>query len=355
MAERSHIAPLTGLRFFAAFAVMLFHFREVAPGKVWHYPIGDTILSHGGYGVDLFFILSGFILTHVYGVSFSQGITRAKVKEFLAFRFARLYPVHVVTIAFLCMLYLGQLTLSGHSTALHPERYSIPSLLAALTMTHAWFGLETPDLPSWSISAEWFVYLLFPFFCLIRNRFPKAALIFVCVGGALISVWQTKYALPRVTGGFLIGMALYPTARHIIARLKSAPWFGCLVVVAAGVWFSVPGRSPRLEVSVLLFALLIVALTNPRDWLTNVLAVRICVYLGEISYSVYMFHWIARILVRTFLTRLGLLQSLPGGLVVSCYVLVTMCGAVLLYHVIERPWRRRLRAWIVPRRSRVLA
>jgi peptidoglycan/LPS O-acetylase OafA/YrhL len=63
--SRVQIDSLTGLRAVAAIWVMLMHFREVTPSRVWQFPLIDSLIVNGAYGVDIFFVLSGFILCHV--------------------------------------------------------------------------------------------------------------------------------------------------------------------------------------------------------------------------------------------------------------------------------------------------
>src|ERR1700680_2224405 len=69
--SRKQIDSLTGLRAIAAAWVMLMHFREITPTRVWEFPVLDALIVNGAYGVDIFFVLSGFILCHVYASPFN--------------------------------------------------------------------------------------------------------------------------------------------------------------------------------------------------------------------------------------------------------------------------------------------
>lgn len=348
---------LTGVRFFAAAWVMLLHFRDVTQTRSWHYPLVDRLIVHGNYGVDLFFVLSGFILCHVYADRFATRITRHELRSFISYRFARLYPVHLVTLAAMIVLYLGQRVLTGASGG-NPERFTPGVVVSSLTMTHGWWGTVTPNLPAWSISAEWFAYLLFPLLCLALTRARSAPVVFVLVGCGLATVWHAVSGvdptsklpgedLIRVMAGFLVGMATYRLYRRVQGHTRT-PALGIVLAVLVIVWACV-GERPRLEVGVLLFAGLIIALASERDWLGRALSHRSIVYLGEVSYAIYMVHWVVRVVVRAVAARFGVLDTTPPALMITTYVVVTMITAVSIYHLVELPWRGRLRRMLAPR------
>ena len=159
---RNRLDSLTGVRIFAAVWVMLLHFRTVDDVTTFRYPLIDGLILHGNLGVDLFFVLSGFILSHVYFEQFRNRVRGGAYQSFISFRFARLYPVHLVTFLIMMALYVAQLVVAGRSSVEVPQRYSAMSIVQSLTMTHAWWGQDTtPNIPAWSISSEWFAYLLF--------------------------------------------------------------------------------------------------------------------------------------------------------------------------------------------------
>ncbi|HEY7596047.1 MAG TPA: acyltransferase [Actinophytocola sp.] len=340
------------MRIFAAVWVMLLHFRSVSEHRTWPIPLIDRFVLSGQYAVDLFFVLSGFILCHVYFAQFAGGMTRPKFQSFIGYRFARLYPVHIVTFAIMVVLFFGQSILTGSSTAQDSGRYSVGTFLSTLTMTHAWWGsgtTTTPNVPAWSISAEWLAYLLFPLLCLAIIRLRRfAPLVFTLLGAGLALLWHlTDDNVPiRVMAGFLVGMATYQVSRHA-QRLAKLPMLGTVVLALVVVW-AVLGNA-HLEIGILLFAGLILVLSSERDWLCRFFALRWMVYLGEVSYAVYMIHWVVRVVVRAAAERAGVLDTIPAGLLVATYIVLTFGAAILLYHLVERPWRRRLRRLLAPR------
>lgn len=350
--EGKQLDSLTGLRIFAAVWVMLLHFRDVTQTETWEFPLIDRFILHGQYGVDLFFVLSGFILSHVYFEQFKARPTWSNFRSFITFRFARLYPIHLATFLIMAALFFGEIFLSGESSA-PSERYSPATFISTLTMTNAWWGVTvTPNLPAWSISAEWFAYLLFPILCLIIARLRVAPLIFLVAGLGLATIWQevTDHHLIRVMAGFLVGMATYQVS-HYSSKLARVPVLGTIIVALIVLWVTL-GGPPQLEIGIVLYAVLVLTLASERDWLCRVLSLKAIVYLGEVSYAVYMVHWVVRVAVRAAAEKAGVLESIPPGLVVTAYVTVTMLAAILLYHFVERPGRKRLRRMLTPRETK---
>src|SRR6185369_10335568 len=90
---REELPSLTALRGIAAIVVMIYHFATMAFGR-------DDLpeaIKRGYMAVDLFFLLSGFVLSHVYGRHFVITIDRRDLASFAWARLARIYPVHLLT------------------------------------------------------------------------------------------------------------------------------------------------------------------------------------------------------------------------------------------------------------------
>src|SRR5262249_33825967 len=153
-----YVPALTGIRALAALLVLGMHTEQNVPFGL------DSFLpffARGYLGVDFFFVLSGFIITHVYFASLASP-SRSAVQIFLWHRFIRLYPVHITVLAGLVAVF--SLAHAAGCTFTHPQEWQWNELLWQLTLLHAWGVTATPgwNAPSWSISAEWFAYLLFP-------------------------------------------------------------------------------------------------------------------------------------------------------------------------------------------------
>ncbi len=349
------LRPLTTLRFFAAMWVVLF--------ACWpHLDVGFTpnLVATGYLGVETFFILSGFILSHVYLEQ--AGGRRLNYGGFLWARIARVYPLHLATLLGVMGLGLAA-TFAGMS--IDANVLSWESLPAHLLMVHAWGFAPTAGFnhPSWSISAEWFAYLLFPVFAAgawaLRKR-PGVAvagaaafmiglyLAFEAVAGFPLTLATFAWGALRIVPCFALGCALYIAHRRaplprpgLIAALSAA---GMAALASINAWdgFIVP------LAGVLILAL--GSLPNARaGWLSS----RAGVYLGEISYSIYMVAVPVKLVLVTAAARLTgaedkLLHPLVWLAVVACIPL----AAVATYHLIEKPARKALRLLPNYRRAR---
>ncbi|MCY3003682.1 MAG: acyltransferase, partial [Planctomycetota bacterium] len=155
-ARPDSLPALTGLRFVAAFAVFVEHSREA-----FGIPI-DGLQMLGGVAVGFFFVLSGFILTYVYG---SQ-LERRDVPRFWLARWARIWPLHVVCLA------LAMLLQPSHHVPHDGHAWAVLASHVALLQSWSTEGDWTLALngPAWSISVELFFYLSFPFLARLGTR-----------------------------------------------------------------------------------------------------------------------------------------------------------------------------------------
>ena len=227
MLSRGQFLPaLTGLRGFAALMVLAYHSHDFIQTGTW------PLVKMGWIGVDIFFVLSGFIISHVHTTDFIQISTTAVIR-FLALRLSRIYAVHVVTL-FATLAYLGCRLLLGAPPS--GERFSIGSFIGNLFLVHAWDSDRlTWNFVSWSISAEWAAYLVFPVvaYRLVRLRSATIALVGAAASiAAMIAILRAlgadsmsveiRYALIRAAGSFLAGCFLYSAYRT--KRLEVLPW-----------------------------------------------------------------------------------------------------------------------------------
>ena len=354
MAEAPHIKPLTSLRFLAAAWVVLFHYWP-------HLAAAGTppLIAKGYLGVELFFVLSGFILCHVYLPQFEAG--QFRYGDFLWARLARIYPMHLVTLIAMGLMAGAALAVG---LAVDPNVLSLAALPANLTLTQAW-GLAPVsgwNHPSWSISAEWFAYLAFPAFAVLTlslRRWPgvavAAALAFLAVlypafqalAGYPLTQATTAWGALRIIPCFVLGCALYLAWRATVADSRKA-FAGALfftIAVIAAACFQAPDA---LIVSG--FGGLIITLAQGSKAGSSRLSHRYLVYLGEISYSIYMVCIPWEVLFVNVSAKIGHFsgKQLPPMLwVVFLVTLVPV--AALGHHLIEKPAREGMKRM---RRSR---
>ena len=350
------LRSLTALRFLAAMWVAVYALWDnlavaFVPG----------VVTKGYLGVELFFVLSGFILCHVYLAA--AGEKRFSYRDFLWARIARVYPLHIATLIGVGVLAFGAV---AAGMAVDGNILSWRSLPANLFMVHAW-GLA-PDAGwnhrSWSISAEWFAYLCFPAFAFVAWRLrhrPVAAIVgaliflaalyagFHAVTGKHLTEATIAWGALRIVPCFAYGCALYLFYRR--EPLKLAGWIaaiaGILMVAAAALqlWDGF---------IVAIAGVLILALASLPNDRAGWLASKPAVYLGEISYSVYM------VLVPWQLLAVNLAAKAtnsPDKHLQLFVWLVVLAGlpvvAAVSYHLVEYPARTALRGWAA-RRSKTV-
>src|ERR1700737_1580219 len=175
LAERKPaIPPLTGIRFFAALSVALFHL-SLPVATALRLSMGH-FFDNGGAPVELFFMLSGFILTYTHPEVADYTVSTAK--RFYFSRFSRIYPTYFVGwLIFAPFIYSNLVSLHGTGAGPYARLaiYGVPSLFLVQawvpTMANAW------NTPSWSLSAEAFFYALFPFLFVALKRYHFRTLV----------------------------------------------------------------------------------------------------------------------------------------------------------------------------------
>jgi peptidoglycan/LPS O-acetylase OafA/YrhL len=346
------VPALTGIRALAALLVLALHADQNVPAGV---SAVLPFLPRGYLGVDFFFVLSGFIITHVYFTSLARP-TRSGVRIFLWHRLIRLYPVHVTVLAALVML-VG-LARAAHIPLNHPENWRLAELPWQLTLLHAWGVIPKPgwNVPSWSISAEWFAYLLFPLLApallrvgerLIALLIATAALAATALAFSLadwsFNAWVGAPALLRVSGEFLCGAAL---CRAVGQGSRLPPPGGDWLAAASFLLFllgAAAGWADMGLVALLAFTILGTA-TAESHW-ARILGSRPLVWMGEVSYSIYMVHFPVLLIMSRFweLVGLGAWAGPARSAAYAATILLVIALAALLFYAIERPARTRLR------------
>ena len=311
-------------------------------------------LAHGYLAVDLFFVLSGFVIYLSYHAGLTNS-TASNVSKFYWNRLARIYPVHFVMLIGYLFLYLAFQLYSDSGTA--PESYTWSAFFQSLFLIHMWVGTElTWNVPSWSISSEWFVYLFFPLMAVslrkIRNS-PSVSLLAIAAVAALLGTlykWMDvaslgseipRMALIRTMLEFLMGVfigSLFVNHRSTLEKYRSVGLGGFLVLVALYISLDLPDYT----VIPISFALLIAYLSVSTDWLAALLSRPSLVYLGEISYSTYMVHYLVYDLLKAmFMSNSNVINPVHVWLSFA----VVLALSILLHHGVDAPAQRYIRRW----------
>jgi peptidoglycan/LPS O-acetylase OafA/YrhL len=358
---RDVLKPLTSLRFVAALMVFVHH---VPPA----YALAER-LSFGYAGVGFFFVLSGFILTYAHHRDFAGALTPRAVRAFHAARIARIYPLHVVTMALALAWFIPFGAPQWDVSTVHDR---IAGFIAQTMLLQSWspdgnvYGAGNPV--SWSISVEALFYALLPvaLWLLIRAaRRSSARLLIVTatiVCAAQYAVLWTVHVTPGITWllyrfpiarlpdfavGMLLGLAFVRRARSG-PRLSGTALEVAAIAISTTAIFALPllPEALRYAAGLLPFwALLIGVFALQGGAISRLASHPWCVRLGEISFAFYMVHWLVLNAESRLFGWTNPAVSLAIGLTVS------LAAAFALFHCVETPMRHVLRRRLTPPRA----
>lgn len=338
---------LTIARGLAAWMVVLFHTRGAMP---WLPDPVLAVLGKGYLAVDFFFLLSGFVVyLSAHRAFLDKGLAAAPA--FFRRRLARIYPLYAAMLG-LCMAFAALLSITGRDASGYPWR-EVPLHIA---MLQNW-GFTT-DLswnhPAWSISTEMAAYLLFPLIVVTVPvvRMPRWALALgIAATLAVMAAWLRaggltelgqdipRYGLVRclfefVAGAMLCALWLKTGAEQ---RRRTATVAGAVLITAGLLWSFDPRR--ELWAFPVMATALILLLADASRTRSPPRAPfrRLFVYLGEISYSTYLSHFMLFIWFKIVLVDDP--ASVPPATMLL-FLLLMLATSILLYHGIERPGRR---------------
>jgi peptidoglycan/LPS O-acetylase OafA/YrhL len=356
------LPSLTSIRWFLALGVVLFHYQlnMLAPDAA-----GWGLIERARLAVDVFFILSGIVLAHVYSRQLQEG--RYGHRRFLVARFARIYPAHIAMLVVMVLLAAAALAVGQQ---LDPFDYGLDGLFAAVLLIHAWFPISAGNEwngPSWSLSAEWGAYLIFPAFAWAglkcKNRplvlIGLSLLLFAALNGLYTSLFgdvlvhaEGQMGVLRILPDFLLGVGFY----HLAVRLRPSRRTAVLAAIASVAVLSVAMHMRGHDFLIVgVGALMVLALTLvSKVGADGPLAHPWMLASGEASYALYLVHMpllVAWKNGRGLLTGVDSAYRLPvweAGIL----LVVTILAAFALHYLWERPARRWIRARLLDRGPR---
>jgi peptidoglycan/LPS O-acetylase OafA/YrhL len=334
---------IDGLRALAILPVIAFHF-----GMAW--------IPGGFVGVDVFFVISGYLITSIILKEHASG--DFSLKNFWLRRVRRIMPGMLLMLS--ATLVAGYFILFGAAyKSLGMQTLSTLLLSANFEMLHLtqnYWGPQADTLPllhNWSLAVEEQFYLFFPLIALVcLKRSQKllgwclvaicAVSYFACVRVTNTSVGQAFYLLPTRAWELAVGclLAVLAAAKKegaLASFLAPSQWLALLgVAIIAASWFVIhgnhfPGRKAMLPV---LGAAMVIQFTGaPGCWATKALSLDFLRFIGKISYSLYLWHWPVIVLGRAAQTR----WDFPSdGMLAVLMVLL----AVIAYYAVESPCRK---------------
>jgi peptidoglycan/LPS O-acetylase OafA/YrhL len=279
-------------------------------------------------------------MTFVYGEVFSEGITRKNLRTYGVARFSRIYPLYFVML----FVMLGAYAVASRAGVAPHETsgYNLESLILSLFLVQEWFGVVSPNFVSWSISVEFASYLIFPLLIARVVRLPRYWPLLAVVGGAIIVQVFADIRTIRGVAEFMMGCAAYTASRQYNAGPASALAGIALIIpffASAAIGSAVSGLAAICFTATVFF----LASPNAYDPFARLCAARPVVFIGIISYSVYLIQWfvwigwkhvIAR--VPFFSDHLYLMAACAAASVILCAV-----GSFYLFESPTRSWLRR--------------
>jgi peptidoglycan/LPS O-acetylase OafA/YrhL len=337
--------------------------------------------------VDFFFVLSGFVLTHVYGTQFGQSVTKSTFLSYAGARFARVYPLHLFTLVWVTLMDVLIRQEASHIDPILQPMFSywgFPASLLLIQSMHL-FPIAPLNGPAWSLSTEWWVYMLFPLLVGPLRQLAAIWKAIVWLGIAAFYLFLMYYLAPRFSvthtvtinliadwgffrcaAGFGLGMFVYEAYRHNWGKQ----------IVGNGLFFCLSFGSVLVAMHAGIHSLVIIALFQPvilsaayqTGWVKQLFSIRPLQRLGDWSFSIYMVHipivytfysqWIRAkpaLLAHYSSTGPATPNYIQGQIFCLMLVGITLVVAALTYNFIEVPARRYLNARLQSRVKEPLA
>ena len=338
----------------------MFHVIQMS----WHFDLplklpGHIVAMSGWAGVDLFFVLSGFMLMHAHGHQFME-LSKPVCSDFALSRFFRVFPLSAAVLLAILILVLIDTNFADWYRNRRSGSLSVEAFFATLALATAWYPRPGEwNGPVWSLSAELIGYLFFPLIAWLFARIRSYSICIFVAASCIFGVIIEQYLLDILGGNNIdpisgnVRMAGYFTAGVVLRRaaqirpdqrgLSMLSLVSAAAIIAL-IWL--PGGAAFMPVA---FAALIYALFNKRGMLSWALSTRLVIFLGIVSFPLYLIHAMALFAYNFHVANGDLPRSYYNvGLVV---VLALVLALSWIAHItIERPSHRFARKLIHARR-----
>ncbi|MGU3330861.1 acyltransferase family protein [Methylobacterium mesophilicum] len=362
--SKSDIPALTGLRGVAACWVVLYHLHD--RGLEGH--LLRPLISKGYIAVDMFFILSGFLMTYLYSDRLKSGVFSFSHIEFLTRRFARIYPLYILVTVSAYLIFFN-----NPAFALKPDHGAL-KFLTNIFMIQAW-GLTDSVVPAaWSVSTECFAYFIFPVLLIIVPRTGSQVALAATVSltflflisngpapvgveknGPLDLYWPyPPYALIRCLIGFYLGVIC--TKLIVFSQFKKLAdtlFFQLFltILIICSIYYSAD-----LDVLLVFYFFLLISIlaASVRGPLPAIFSSPFAIVLGQISYALYLTHgnmWRIRSYVEVS-ARSWLDEDAIEVVAVVVMYIAAMFVAVMTHKLFELPSRRAILSLLSRRMQR---
>jgi len=359
MNEGKRFEVLDSWRGIAACLVALYHLR----GHTYSHLTDITLLRNSHLFVDFFFVLSGFVIAANYQQRLIEGFG---IWRFALLRFGRLYPLHIFMLGIFILHHLAN-SMDGLGTVapFQPPYQSADTIIANLLLIHSLsvFHFLTWNSPSWSISTEFYTYILYALAIGVMKDRIRRVLVPVVLLSPL-ALWilvgdmdtTYDYGIIRCVFGFSAGVLVWNLQRT--GSLRSGTVLELLSVALIIVFVWAAGTTALSIGAPFVFAVAVLVFAAEAGAVSGMLRKRVLLMLGALSYSIYMVHVgvaellgsAANLLRKTAIidlfsgTTLGR-EPWEGDVAVLVYFALVLCVSAITYRTIEVPgraWFRRL-------------
>ena len=350
MSSIKYRPEIDGLRAIAVISVIIYHLNE-------------NWLSGGFLGVDIFFVISGFLITGIIITEIQQN--SFSLKQFYTRRIKRIYPAFITVMALVSFIASAIFIYNDFNKL----RKTIELAIAFLSnfylgLTQGYFDLsanENPVLHIWSLAVEEQYYLIFPLILILAyKKFREIKVLFIITLILFFILLATSFIpanfykevlhqpniyylsnlrFPELLVGSLL--AIYHNlsaskqaskqASNVIAILSTLLLFSCLFLMNNDIAF-IPGITLILPC---IFTALIIHTTSQNNIIKLCLSNKVIVFIGKISYSLYLYHWIF-IAFAYYITG----EKQINNQSIAIVIILTIIFSVLSYYLIEQPIRK---------------
>ncbi|WP_158630097.1 acyltransferase [Cohnella sp. AR92] len=339
------------LRAFAVVLVLLFHATITLNERI-NYEYASGIFGFGYMGVDLFFVISGFIICYIHYSDFGE---RRRLRSYYVRRMTRIYPVYwIVLVPVIAFNFL----VPSYGDGFERE---LPEIL------QSWFLIPQSHQPilrvAWTLWHELFFYFLFGLL-FIWNRNLKLLIGTIAVWGILSSgsmfihdhgVWLwSEYVFSPHNLEFLGGCGIAVLLRRNKLSPRMAYWaLGIGIVLLSGAWtneYWLHVSIPRVIAwGIPSFFLVISVCAWPDN--AKVSKNGLFAYLGDASYSIYLIHLLGIHLFYQVFNRLDLFNRIGNFSMVTACAIGALVAGCMFYSIVEAPVMKRIRNWAAKKKS----
>ena len=346
--KNTYRPDIDGLRALAVLAVVLFH-------------LSPTLLPNGFLGVDIFFVISGFLITTILYREMEQN----------NFSFANFYNRRIRRILPVCFVVIVVGLLLTRWLFLTKDFYSVANSAVAsvfflsnfyFARVGGYFDISTEERPFnhiWSLSVEEQFYFIFPLllWLVFKSKFLRKHIIAVLLSTMFfllclsflplekIGIHLDAYYLPHLRmiellTGSLLAVILCLKGNHLSVQMSNILGSSTLVIVIACLCVKnvfVPPYFPGVTSLLLCVptALLIVA-NEKGSYVKKLFSIPPIVWIGKLSYSLYLWHWVVLAMCRYFLG----VGDLPFGVALGAFILMFLLS-IITYYFVEQPFRKK--------------